>query len=499
MTAAHTSKRAIATNAAVSAAGYAAQLLVAFFLCPRLVHGLGDHRYGMWSLIESILAYLTLFDLGVAASVVRFVSQRVAKEDGEGVNRVFSTCVCIFAMAGTAALLLALGLAFAVLPWLGVPSVLLTETRWMLVLLGTNLALGLPLHVFAAVLDGLGRFPAKTAIGTATVLLRLPVFLGVLWWGGGLIALASSITVLALLEHLALALTAWHYLPGLRFSFRLADRSTFRAIRGFSLNAFVAMLAGRISFQTDAVVIALLLSPAQVTFFAVAARLVECGKRLLCSAITVLTPAVSVFEAHGNTEAIRQILFASTRWALWIVLPLQAGLLLLGKQFLTLWIGHHHAEQSFPVLVILGLPLSLAISQAVSARILYGMGRLRWLARAMMVEALANLLLSSVLARPLGIAGVALGTALPNLCMNVVVVGYISRALGVKPADYLRRSFLLPVAATVLPVAFWFAARQWVTVDTWPRFLAVGGTGAFLGLLPAVQAACRLRSGATSL
>ena len=121
MTAAHTSKRAIATNAAVSAAGYAAQLLVAFFLCPRLVHGLGDHRYGMWSLIESILAYLTLFDLGVAASVVRFVSQRVAKEDGEGVNRVFSTCVCIFAMAGTAALLLALGLAF----WLYVLNLLI--------------------------------------------------------------------------------------------------------------------------------------------------------------------------------------------------------------------------------------------------------------------------------------------------------------------------------------------------------------------------------------
>jgi O-antigen/teichoic acid export membrane protein len=487
VTAPVTSQRRIVTNATVSAAGYAAQLLVAFFLCPRLVHGLGDHRYGMWSLVESILAYLTLFDLGVAASVVRFVSRLVAKQDSEGVNRVFSTSVCIFGIAGGIALVIALGLAFVALPWLRVPPDLLVETRWMLVLLGINLALGLPLHVFAAVLDGLGRYPAKSALGTAVVFLRIPLFLGVLWCGGGLIELACTITALCLIEHLVLALAAWHYLPSLRFSFRWADRTTFRAIRGYSLDAFLAMLAGRISFQTDAVVIALLLSPQHITFFAVAARLVEYGKSFLCSAITVLTPAVSAFEARGETQAIHRILFDGTRWALWIVLPLQTGLLLLGKPFLVLWMGEHHAERSFPVLVILGLPLGLAISQAVSARVLYGIGRLRWLARAVMVEAAANLLLSVVLAGPHGIAGVALGTALPNVCMNLVLFGYICRTLGVRPGEYLRRSFAGPLLAASILCGFWMAGERLIQVDSWASFVGVGAVGSLLWLLAVLQ------------
>src|SRR5438132_7743515 len=98
--------RAILTNALANWLGFAAQLLVAFFVSPRLVHGLGDRRYGLWSLIDSILAYLMLFDLGVAASVVRYVARFEAIQDRESRNRVFSTSLCIFAVAGAMALAL---------------------------------------------------------------------------------------------------------------------------------------------------------------------------------------------------------------------------------------------------------------------------------------------------------------------------------------------------------------------------------------------------------
>jgi O-antigen/teichoic acid export membrane protein len=483
-----TSKRAILTNAAASAGGFVTQMAVAFFLCPLLVHGLGDRRYGMWSLVESILAYLTLCDLGVAASVVRYVARLTTTKDHDGVNRIFSTSICIFAAAGGAALAITLFLAGVGITWLGVPEDLLHETRWMLVLLGVNLAVGLPLHVFASVLDGLGRYPTKTAISTTAVLLRMPLFLLVLHKGGGLVELAWAITAANLAEHAALAVAAWRYLPGLRFSVALADRATFRTIRGYSLAAFLAMLAGRISFQTDALVIALFLAPQYITFFAVAARLVEYARSFLWSAITVLTPAVSAHEARGDMDAIRRVLFDSTRWALWLVLPLQTGLVLLGEPFLTLWMGPFHAARSFPTLVILSLPLGLAISQAVSARILYGMGRLGWLARAVMVEALANLLLSMILAGPLGIEGVALGTAIPNVCMNLVLFGYIARTLGVPALEYLRRSFVAPMAASFLLAGVWLAAMEVVALDRWAAFLLVGGAGVAFWLLPAVQA-----------
>ena len=74
------SQRSLALGAATNCAAFAATLLVSFFLAPYLIRSLGDARYGVWCIVEAIAAYFTLFDLGIAACLVRFVArhQRIA-------------------------------------------------------------------------------------------------------------------------------------------------------------------------------------------------------------------------------------------------------------------------------------------------------------------------------------------------------------------------------------------------------------------------------------
>ncbi|HXG11939.1 MAG TPA: oligosaccharide flippase family protein [Gemmataceae bacterium] len=481
--------RSLLTNAAANWAGFAAQLAVALLLAPVLVHALGDRRYGVWSLVESILAYLMLFDLGVAASVVRYVARFEAAGDRESLNRVVSTSICIFAAAGLAVLALVLAIAGGGMQLLKVPADLAGEACCMLLLLGFNLAVGLPLGVFPSILDGLERYPAKTAIRTAALVVRSAALVLIVRGGGGLVELAWAITVCNLGEHLAMAGAAWYYLPGLRFSLRLVDRATFRMIRGYSLHAFLALLAGRISFQTDALVIGALLAPQYITFFALAARLVEYAKNALRAVTSVLTPAVSALDAQGNADAIRRVLLDGTRWVLWLILPIQAGLLILGKPFLTVWLGPRHAEASYPTLAILAAPLALALAQSVSARILYGLGQLHLFVRVVIAEALANLLLSVALAEPLGIEGVAWGTTIPNVVANVVVLGYVCRTLGVGVGEYVRRAFLRPCAVVLPLAAGWMMARAEWEPASWPGLLTVGlaGLGGYAAVASVVE------------
>jgi O-antigen/teichoic acid export membrane protein len=467
--------RRIVINAVANWIGFAAQLIIAFFMSPILVHGLGAPRYGIWSLVESVLAYLMLFDLGVAASVVRYVARFEANGDQDRLNRVFSTSICIFAIAGAAVMVVTLALTSIGSTLTKVPAELLREARWMLILLGFNLAIGLPLNVFPSLLDGLARFPAKTAIRTAGLLLRTGLFLVVLWKEGGLISLAWAITASNILEHLILAAACWWYVPGLRFSFSLADRPTFRLIRGYSLEAFVAMVAGRVSFQTDALVIGIFLAPQFITYFAVAGRLLEYAKNSLRATTTVLTPAVSAFEARGETGAIRHVFLSSTRYVLWFILPVQIGLHLLGKPFLALWMGPEYVDWSYPTLTILAMPLSLLMSQSVSGRVLYGLGQLRWFTVVVVTEAAVNLLLSLLLVRPFGIEGVAWGTTIPNIIGNVVVAIYVCGLLNVPLSDYLRKSILKPLAvACPLALVWWTAGILWPPKDWTTLFLITG-------------------------
>jgi O-antigen/teichoic acid export membrane protein len=483
-----TNRRGLMCSVAANWVGFAAQITAAFFISPVLVHGLGDRRYGIWSLVESVLAYLMLFDLGVAASVVRYVARFEATRDQDALNRVFNASFCIFAAAGTAILGITLAVAFPAFGLLHVPEDLAAEGRWMLVLLGLNLAVGLPMSVFNCLLDGLGRYPAKSAIRTTCILLRSGVFLLVIRSGGSLLAVALTVTACSMVEHVAMALAARHYLPGLRFSPRLVDRPTLRAIRSYSTDALLAMLAGRVSFQTDAIVINSFLLPQSITLFAVAARLVEYSKDSLRVATMVLTPAVSALEARGDSEGIRGVLINSTRYVLWLILPVQLGLILLGRPFLRLWMGEEYAALSYPTLVILALPLSLALAQSVPVRILYGTGRLRWFARAVIAEAALNLLLSIALVRPYGIEGVALGTALPNTLLNCAVGVYVCRTMAVPVGTYLRRSFLAPCATALLPGGVWLASWLWGEPDTWLSLVVTTASGLAAYLAVAVAA-----------
>ncbi len=135
------------------------------------------------------------------------------------------------------------------------------------------------------------------------------------------------------------------------------------------------------------------------------------------------------------------------------------------------------AQQSYETLIILSIPLGLAIAQSVSTRILYGTSCLRWFARACMAEAAANLLLSLALVKPLGIAGVAWGTTIPNIVLNLGLAVYICRLLGVGGGEYLRRAILPPLAPACLLSLFWHFVGGWVELTSWAALIQVGALG----------------------
>src|SRR3954470_21774150 len=159
--------RSLAIGAATNWAAFAASLAVSFFLAPYLIRNLGDGRYGVWCVVESILAYFTLFDLGIAACLVRFVAKFHATDELTDLNRLVAACLAVFTAA--AGCVLMLGAAVVPLVGAGLERKLGEPgdvSAFMLLMLA-NLAVTLPLSVFPTILDGLQRYPAKSAVRLA--------------------------------------------------------------------------------------------------------------------------------------------------------------------------------------------------------------------------------------------------------------------------------------------------------------------------------------------
>jgi O-antigen/teichoic acid export membrane protein len=471
--------RSLAIGAATNWAAFAATLFVAFFLAPYLIRHLGDARYGVWCVVEAILAYFTLFDLGIAACLVRFVARHHATGEHDELNRMVSACLALFLAAALAVLVLGSALVPFVAPGLERQLGNTGDVAPFMLLMLANLALSLPLSVFPSILDGLQRFVVKSVIRLVFLGLKVGGIVYAMETTPGLWSLAVVFTLTNLLEHAAMAGLVFRFLPGLRLSHRLVNRATLREVRGYSVDAFLAMLAGRITVQTGAIVVGGFLTAAGAAHYAVAARLVEMAKNLLRSVTVTLTPAVSQREATGDLDGVRRVLLHGTRWVLYLVLPIHLGLLFFGRPFLARWLGSaDYAGWCFPVVVILSATLTLGVAQSVAARILYGLGRLKLFARLALVEAGLNLGLSLALVGPLGLVGVAIAVAVPNVLFCLFVISYCCGVLRITPGQYFQASWWKPLGAAVVPAVVW-----WGATPVEPTWLAIAG-GIGLGLVP---------------
>jgi O-antigen/teichoic acid export membrane protein len=257
----------------------------------------------------------------------------------------------------------------------------------------------------------------------------------------------------------------------LKFGWRYIDRSYFREIARYSSVTFMVMIAYKLRFKTDEVIISTFLSLSAVTFFSNADRLLDYTGEVVSSLSQVFLPLSGHSNAHGDMNQLRKLFVAGNRACALIVFPISATLIILGKSIITAWVGPRYVTASYPVMICLLIPYTLVMAQDVSGRILYGMARHKSLALVTGMEAIANLVLSIVLIRPFGIMGDALGTAIPLSCTALFFIPrHLCRVLNIRLLSYLREAFVLPLmlcAPTVgilLLMRWWFFARNYAQV-----------------------------------
>src|SRR6266496_859637 len=131
-------------------------VLVGLFLSPFILHRLGDEAFGIWVLIFSLTGYYGLFDLGIRSSIVRYISKDVTTNDFEHAAKVVNTSLFSCSLIGTATFLITIAITFY-LPdiFRSIPAQFVSTARWLLLMVGTSVALGFPLGVSGGVLEGL--------------------------------------------------------------------------------------------------------------------------------------------------------------------------------------------------------------------------------------------------------------------------------------------------------------------------------------------------------
>jgi O-antigen/teichoic acid export membrane protein len=464
--------RHIARNVLFNWLGTIVTMAVGFFLAPFILHRLGNLAYGVWVLAMSVGAYLQLLDLGMQSSVLRFVSKGHTQGDHQGASEAVSAALWLRLQISALAIVLSIGLA-AIFPVVfKVPAELASDARKAILLIGINSAIIMSIGVVAGVLSALNRYDLQNYVMLAQMALRVICVVAVLRTGHGIVAIALCDLFTTLFANLLLIWVARRLYPELQIQIKKPKRETLRKLWSYSWYVFLTTVAVQLVYQSDNLVVGAFILPAStameaVTFYAIANSLCRYATQVVESMGKTFVPAASTYEAAGDSASLLNLYKNGTRATMFISLPILVTLIIRGSSFIGLWMGPQYAQKSGTVLIILVSALFFSYANRTASSIAFGIEKHKTMAIWAIGEGIANLVLSIVLVHWYGIYGVAIGTLIPSLIVQVGLwPRHISKLVDLSTFEVLWTVWMpmflsaVPFAIATYTVGVLFPARN---------------------------------------
>ncbi|SFS16779.1 Membrane protein involved in the export of O-antigen and teichoic acid [Granulicella pectinivorans] len=455
-------------------------IAIGLFMSPFLIHHLGEAGYGVWVLVQSTVSYMYFMDLGLRTTVVRFTAKAQARGDHQEVSQVVSAALWLRLWTAAGVMAIALCLS-ALLPHIfHIPTQYETTARVALVLAATTLSSTLVFSVFTAVLSGIGYFDLLGLLEMVQVTLTSLGLIPILKSGHSIMAMAGWQLCIVLTINIVAAVACFRVCPELRIHLHRPPPELMRSLWSLGLWVLIGNGAGQLILYTDNVVVGIFVTASAVSYYAISAKMVEYVRQIAFSVLKFFMPLASSFRALDQFDRLRQLHVRGTQLVLLVTYPIVITLVIRGDTLLCLWIGDRFSVEATRVLQILAIAAALMLANASVNGIALALDRQKTLAIVTLAEGLANLLLSLILVKHIGVLGVAFGTMIPTIATSLFFwPRYLCKLVHMPTFVYVRDGWLRPVLA-MLPFLF---VSHWAEMHWQPAKL-MGFVLQTMALLP---------------
>lgn len=431
----------------------ASALAVSYFMAPFLIHHLGSVEYGIWVLALSTTGYLYFLDLGFRSSLLRFVSRAYSTGDHEEASRVVSSVLWVRLHIGATTFLLATLICIVFPKLFHLPEPLWLTSRQALFIIGLTISFNMPMSAIGAVLSALNRYDLLSYVSLLQLVIRAGGVVAVVRRGHGITAIAICELLASLVGNTLLCVITRHIYPQLRIRLQVPSWTVLRPLWSYGSYSFILLVSLQLVYQADNVVVGAFISAIGVTVYSIGNSLCRYSQQLFNALTDTFVSAASVYEASGSKAKLKMLYLNGTRTTLVLCLPVLITLILRSPRFIALWIGPQYSRPSGSVATILAIALMVSLFNSTASSIAIGIEKHKPVAIWTVLEALSNLALSIILARKVGLVGVAVGTLLPSLIVNLVLwPRYIPKIVEVRGSEILNR-IVAPIALCAIPYA----------------------------------------------
>lgn len=397
--------------------------LVGIAYTPYLLRMLGQSEYGLYSLAASVIAYLSILDLGFGNAVIRYTAKFRAEGKIEEQYSMFGTFIVLYTIIGVISLIAGFALYSNLDTLFGqtLTPIELERSRSIVLLMVFNLAFTFPLSIYGAIITAYEDFVFLRIVQIARILLNTFVMIYLLSVGYKAIAMVVVQTVFNILT---LLLNAFYckYKIHIKVIFGKINKSFLKEVAIYSFWIFLNVIMDRIYWSTGQFVLGALVGTAAVAVFAVAIQLQGMYMMFSTAVAGVFLPRVTAMVAKNNSKKEISDLFIKTSRVQYIILSyILSGFVVFGHQFIIFWAGSGY-DDAFYITLLFFIPLTIPLIQNIGIIILQAHNQMKFRSILYIFIALASLLLQIPLSKYYGGIGCACAIAGALIIGQIIIM-----------------------------------------------------------------------------
>lgn len=442
-------KNQLKLGAILSYVNILAGLAVGLGYTPVMIRLLGQSEFGLYSLIGSLVAYLSVLDMGLGNTIVRYVSKNRAVGDKKSESELNGLFLTVYSVIGLITLIVGSILYFNIENMFGSTLSLdqIERAKIMMILLIFNIAISFPLSVFASLMQAYERFVFLRVFNIISVLLKPVIALPFLFMGYGAVTLVVTATIV----NIACLLTNVYYcFKYLDIHFRKGhfEKAFLYEIYGYAFFIFLNAIMDKIYWGTGQFILGIVSGTIQVAIYAIAMQFMNMYMQFSNAISGVLLPKVTMMVANGATgKDLTSLMIKIGRLQYIVIGYILVMFFLVGKEFIYLWAGENYLS-AYPMILILMVGLLIALIQNAGIAILQAMNLNRYRMTAYTIVAVINIFTSVVLAKIYGGLGCAISTAVALLISTGLIMNrYYHKRIGIDiPLFWKNITHMMPSA-----------------------------------------------------
>lgn len=402
-----------------------ASIIVSLLYVPILIGGVGQSEYGLYQLIGSIIAYLSVMGSVLSGGITRFYCKYFIEDNIEMMENVLATgrsinrFVAIVLIPISFIAIIAVQCVYAN----SLTSTQLEESALMIIVLAINVFVTMSNIVNVAIINAHERFVFLKATQLLSVVLQPFLALLAITY----LPYALTICVVQLLLNVFCAalqrIFARNVLKAkVRFHYR--DKKLYKDLIVFSSGVLLVLVADQIFWKTNQLVLGYTHGMEVVAVYAIAMQICASYQPLGTAVSTVFMPKISeLYFDKQDSKAISDLFCSIGRIAGYPLLLVLFGFSIFGEDFILLWAGSGF-NQAFVIALIVMVPFTIDLLQNLGLYILQVANKYAFRGKMYLTMALLQLIFVLVIVPQYGPISAAIVTAVVFIIGNGVIMNW---------------------------------------------------------------------------